>query len=364
MEKILIIEDDKNLRMGISELLSSEGYDTIESCNGTDALKKTEETIPDLVLSDIMMPGMDGLSVLSRFQSNPVTSAIPFIFITAKVEPNDIRKGMNCGADDYITKPFSHMELMESVRTRLNKKKKYEERINELANNISRSLPHELRTPLVSILGFSSLLIDDFNSIEKDEIFKLLNEIKSSGLRLHNTIEKFLLFAEMSYFSQSKENSSKSLNYVTYITETLFNNIIEEKQEKYKRRDDFYLEITECGVKIYKEHFKFLISELIENSLKFSKPGSIVTIKTNLENSRYNVQIVDYGTGMTAEQIRNIAPFMQHNKNLYQQDGNGLGLIIVKKLLEIYQGNFSIESKPGLFTAVSINLPVSLEKVN
>lgn len=122
--RILVIEDQEDVRENISELLELSNYDVEAAGNGKEGVKKALSSPPDLVLCDIMMPEMDGYEVLYLLSKNPETSSLPFIFLTAKAEKADFRKGMNMGADDYITKPFEEMELLGAIERRL---KKYKE---------------------------------------------------------------------------------------------------------------------------------------------------------------------------------------------------------------------------------------------
>jgi CRP-like cAMP-binding protein len=120
-KKILIIEDQLEVRENIEELLELSNYEPITAENGKVGIKKALEVKPDLILCDIMMPEMDGYEVLYLLGKNPNVANIPFIFLTAKSEQTDFRKGMNLGADDYITKPFEEIELLNAVERRLNK---------------------------------------------------------------------------------------------------------------------------------------------------------------------------------------------------------------------------------------------------
>lgn len=124
MKKILIIEDHAEIRENIAELLDLSGYDTIEASNGREGLALAEKEMPDLIICDIMMPVMDGYAVVAKLNAIPATSAIPFIFLTAKAEKEDFRKGMSLGADDYITKPFKEEELLTAVKARLDRTEK------------------------------------------------------------------------------------------------------------------------------------------------------------------------------------------------------------------------------------------------
>ena len=121
MKNILLIEDNAEMRENTAEMLELASYEVKVAKNGKEGVKMALEAPPDLIICDIMMPELDGYGVLYMLAKNPVTSAVPFIFLTAKAEKSDYRKGMNLGADDYLTKPFEEMELLEAVDIRLKK---------------------------------------------------------------------------------------------------------------------------------------------------------------------------------------------------------------------------------------------------
>lgn len=143
-KKVLIIEDNWEIRENTSEILELAGYSTETAENGKKGVQKAKEFAPDIIICDIMMPELDGYGVLNILSRNPDTSAIPFIFLTAKSEPTDIRKGMNLGADDYIVKPFDETDLLEAIEVRIlrSQKLKVTEKntdINELHDFINES---------------------------------------------------------------------------------------------------------------------------------------------------------------------------------------------------------------------------------
>lgn len=121
MKKILIIEDNPDVRDNLAEILSLSNYEALTAENGKAGVEMALTHHPDLILCDVMMPELDGFGVLHILAKKPETARIPFIFLTAKTEKSDIRKGMNLGADDYISKPFDDVELLEAIETRLRK---------------------------------------------------------------------------------------------------------------------------------------------------------------------------------------------------------------------------------------------------
>jgi CheY-like chemotaxis protein len=148
MAKILIIEDEDDIRKLMLFILHKEGYEVLQAINGFRGLQIAQEKQPDLIISDVMMPEMNGYQTLAAIRQDERTRAIPFIFLTSRAEKQDLRQGMNLGADDYLTKPFTRRELLEAIRSRLARQamtaqtynrelQKLEERYNHLVNRVS-----------------------------------------------------------------------------------------------------------------------------------------------------------------------------------------------------------------------------------
>jgi CheY-like chemotaxis protein/CRP-like cAMP-binding protein len=126
MSKIVLIEDNHEMRENIEEMLELADYKVLSAANGKEGVELVKKELPDIIICDIMMPELDGYGVLHYLSKIPETRAIPFIFLTAKTERSDFRKGMNLGADDYISKPFEEMELLEAIESRLKKHERFE----------------------------------------------------------------------------------------------------------------------------------------------------------------------------------------------------------------------------------------------
>lgn len=122
MKKILVIEDEEFIRANILDLLAAEQFTGIGAENGVSGIELAQQHLPDLIICDIMMPGLDGYEVLQTLLQKPVTATIPFIFLTAKADSGEIRRGMGSGADDYLTKPCSSRELLQAITARLEKR--------------------------------------------------------------------------------------------------------------------------------------------------------------------------------------------------------------------------------------------------
>jgi CheY-like chemotaxis protein len=146
MKRILLIEDNHEIRENTAEILELDGYEVITAENGKIGVELASSSKPDLIICDIMMPVLDGYSVLHLLTKNPETENIPFIFLTAKADRQDFRKGMEMGADDYITKPFDDVDLLNAIESRFKKmellEKKYSRNIDGL-NNLVRDVGGE-----------------------------------------------------------------------------------------------------------------------------------------------------------------------------------------------------------------------------
>lgn len=136
-KKILLIEDNKDVRENTAEILVLAQYSVITAKNGKEGVELAQKEKPDLIICDIMMPVLDGYGVLHLLSKNEDTSGIPFIFLTARAERSDLRKGMEMGADDYLTKPFDDVELLNSIESRLKKKELLEKKFTKNIEGIS-----------------------------------------------------------------------------------------------------------------------------------------------------------------------------------------------------------------------------------
>jgi CheY-like chemotaxis protein len=353
MKKILLVEDDHTLRENISIILSEE-YSVVDVEDGSKAIEILNEVSDfDLILSDIMMPKVDGYKLYDHVKDSNLLSEIPFVFLTAKADHKAIRKGMELGADDYIPKPFSIDELLIGVKTRISKTEKSKKKIEDLKNSISLYIPHELRTPLVSILGNSDFISSYFDDLSKNEIIDMTNSIYKSGLRLKRIILKFLKYSDLTV--QKTNNFKESKNDSLFFSNRHnCKSVLESCYECLDRFEDISFNFKDCEIRISQEDFEGILIELVSNACKFSEKGSPIVVVGDIINDEYIVSITDSGKGISKENINTIGLFTQFDRDYYQQGGNGIGLAIVKLFCEKYDIDFSIESEVDKFTTVTL----------
>ncbi len=356
MNKILVIEDDLTVREGIVDLLTEEGFDVYQAENGRHGVETAKKILPDLIISDILMPELDGYAVFDELQKNTLTANIPFMFLSARTSNDDIRTGMNLGVDDYLTKPYKADDLINAVSARLSRKRFFDRKLEELQTSIAKSLPHELRTPLVSVIGFSQLILDNSDKLEYNELLDMVRRISSAGSNLLKLIQKFILFSELEIHTNDKEYINHFRTETSIPAKELFFTNTMYTADEYNRKHDLKLNLKEAELRMNFEHLKFIINQLVENSCKFSEKNSSISISTEVLDKDYIIVVSDNGVGMTEEQLNEIGILKQFDRETYFQDGVGLGLAITKKLVQLYNGEFNISSSKDCGTTVRITL--------
>ena len=366
MKKILIIEDEDMVREGIAELLAAEDYIVYTAENGNKGVLLAQQHIPDLIICDINMPVLNGYQTLELLQEDISTAAIPFIFLTGKSAMDDLRDGMDLGADDYLTKPFKANELFKAVDIRLKKKdifeKQYEKKYDDLKIRISSVLPQELRRPLNAILTSSQLLVENRETMTDKEINEIQENLHQSASRLDTMISNYLLYVELELISLDSKRKQILRKYSEFDStglgaETIVNNL----EEKYQRFGDVSNRIDNYLIFMVKDHFLKMLEEVIDNAFKYSEPGSNIEIYSGLLAGKYIITIKDSGRGMTEEQFSEIQAFYHFDRNVQEQQGSGLGLAIVQRLAELYGIEIKISSELNKYTEISFIFPEELK---
>lgn len=338
MEQILVVEDDTVVRENLRDLLESEGFEVLSAENGDEGFKIAFEKLPDLILSDIRMPIVSGFDMLKKLQDNITTSDIPFIFLTAKVEHDEIRKGMTLGADDYLLKPYKRNDLLSAIDARLKKKRKIRENVELFKFSVVKRVQHELRTPLISILGLSELMLENIGSLTHEELSEIANKILDSGSRLLRRVEKLLVYVDLLLDESSPETRSKINENEYQVDQDFLAARLSETAAIFNRTDDLAVAFENKLLVITDLHFEFILKELLENSIKYSKQKSAINI-TGRSNGKYFITTVkDAGIGAKSIDAEKIGVFNQFGKEGETKEGLGLGLTIVKKIVELYGG--------------------------
>src|SRR5438876_1071526 len=295
MPKILVIDDDAELREMIQFSLEHAGFEVTQADNGVAGVQQACAQLPDLILCDVRMERMDGYRTLAALRQDTATAPIPVILMTGMADTAGMRHGMELGADDYLSKPFTVPQLLAAVNARLKKhqtvRELAERKLADLRANISLALPHELPTPLNGILGFSDILITDHTRLESDEIVSMAEAIRDSAKRLHRLIENFLIFAQIElvqaeHLHALREGDRKS-------TRKPIERVAQVRAGRAGRAEDLVLELCEASAAITEDYFTKIVDELLENAFKFSTLGSPVQVQSVTGNGNFVLRIAD-----------------------------------------------------------------------
>jgi signal transduction histidine kinase len=363
---ILVVEDDAALRDGMSDTLNSEGYETIQAGDGREGLDVLQRVRPDLIISDIMMPEMDGYSFHRAVASNPQTATIPFIFLTAKSDQADVLKGLRVGVDAYLTKPFDLDRLLAHVQNKLHRFAVIREQamgqLEELQHQIVNMFSHELRTPLTYIMGYTDLLVGSSSSISPDEMEVFVRGLQAGTGRLNKMVDRILTLVHLGTRVYDKEFEEYSVvgadmaDLVAYAAEGC-------QPLADKKGLELRIEIADSLPAV--RQLETLLSQalicLVENAIKFSgSPDHPVIIRAYPARGRIHIDVIDEGIGIAPEdQERIFEPFVQIDRARYEQAGVGIGLAIARGLARVHGGDVVVESKLGEGSKFTMWLPAA-----
>ncbi|MFN8530797.1 MAG: hybrid sensor histidine kinase/response regulator [Anaerolineae bacterium] len=363
MPKILVIEDNTDIQQEVIGWLQFENYEAIGASNGREGLDLAFQHLPDLILSDILMPQMDGYQVLYELRIHPETALIPFIFVTAKSERHELRYAMELGADDYISKPFTVDELLQAVQKRLQRHTGYQHSADQQVlterQRMFRTLPHELQTPLVGVLGIGELLQQNAHTLTAENIREYGELLTMSAQRLYHVTENFLLYTKLETIAQNPSEMTPDAPVKAEEIRSITHNICEQIASNYQRTSDLSCGVESCALRIEQSALRKILFELVDNAFKFSKPGQGVRVQGGVREGSYHLTVSDHGRGITSENRSRLGAFVQFERSVYEQQGLGLGLFIAQRLVENSGGQLTIESTVDEGTTVSVSLPVA-----
>jgi two-component system, sensor histidine kinase and response regulator len=363
MGKVLIIEDEAPLLDELVQMLRFEGFEVFGALDGVAGVQMARDQRPDLIVSDILMPELDGYGVLLALQDDPETRLIPFIFLTGKAEREHQRYGMELGADDYITKPFKRDDLLAAIHTRLDVHhtlhEDYAREIEDLRQSLLLALPHELRTPLTGLVGYSELLMTDCETLDPEQIIHMARMLQLAGQRLKRQIENFLLYAQLDMVQLDQETLAQ-FRVQSVATPGAIIDVTSTHAAAAQNRDaDLVVEALNMPVQISPDGLQKIITELVDNACKFSRAGTPVRVTGSAQNAHYTVTVSDQGRGMSPDQLKRTGPYMQFERRLHEQQGTGLGLALASRLASLSNGTLTIHSTKGAGTQVVVELPLA-----
>jgi signal transduction histidine kinase len=364
--KVLVVEDDIHLLEGIRDILELDGYSVLTAENGSHGIEvlNSQTTPPDLIVSDIMMPKMDGIQFLKEVRKENRWFGIPFIFLTAKGERTDVHRGMRLGVDDYVIKPYDPGDLLVKIESRLERHRSLNQMHNSgmatLKRQILTMLNHEFRTPLTFVVAYSDMLNNPGDQeLSKEEMMTYISGITAGADRLRNLIENFIMLVELETDSARQTYDWRKGPIASV------QGIVKEAQERVKeiqtRNHPVIVEpLPDMPIVMGDvEYLTIALALLLNNACKFSDPGEPITVGISATNKEVTLWVKDKGRGIPkAEQDQIWESFYQIDRAQNEDQGAGAGLAIVKGIAQLHGGRVALESEVGKGSTFKIIMPI------
>jgi DNA-binding response OmpR family regulator len=354
-ELVLVIEDDPGIAHVLETILNLNKINVLVANNGSLGLQYIKEKKPQIILCDIMLPDMEGYDILKIVKEDKEAYKIPFIFLTAFADPSDVRRGMNEGADDYITKPFTADTIINAIQSRLEIYRNIEsKRLSELAitwkSLLSYNFNHEYMAPLNGIIDGANILINNSEELSQEKAKAISAEISTSSYSLIRNIQKIMIYSKLQVPNEFNypEHIIPNLNII------LFDAINKLKMVFMNNPIEFKINANDViNVQGNFEIIKYMFDELIGNAIKFG----VNTIKVSLTKNQSGAILFEVSNKCSKINkfgTKDIKAYKKFHKD--SETGLGIGLYNCKKICEIYEYEFIVQCETNLFYA-SIGIP-------
>jgi two-component system, sensor histidine kinase and response regulator len=349
VSKILVIEDELNVRENIVELLESEDFEVFSAKDGFEGIFLAQEHSPELILCDVTMPELDGYGVLNNLRKNPNIAITPFIFLTAKAASEEIRQGMNLGADDYLTKPFSRQELLTTIKARLSKQKIHDQNTDALLKDIGESLSYSISekifNPLDEILGASEVFRQDANIIEPNDIEKLGAHIQSNTKFLKRAILNIFMYLNMELMFHNSDSLETIKNIYTTRPGDFVYMIAMQLARKYDCSKNLVVSIDNSRLKISTSDWNKIVEESLEFVFSLFKEGSLIDVSTKIVDDIFQYSIRLESDELPYDLLHKTAQNIPRTQAFYESLDPGLGLLIIHFIVKLYDGEFIVSNE-------------------
>ncbi|MGA7162222.1 MAG: response regulator, partial [Bacteroidota bacterium] len=272
--KILIVDDEPDLLEITAAYLEMEGYVPITALNGPAALEILKTTAPDLIISDITMPGMSGFDLFEKIRADASFQNTPFVFLSGHTDLEHIMMGKELGSDDYLMKPFEPEMLISTIKGKLKRSQQLSEsmshQMDQLKNQLFRLISHEMRTPLTSILGAAEILSGGKETLSPEDFTGFLEMLKVGTLRLNRMVEDFLLVVKIESGEVAKEVDFRDSCIAPLEVVNRFALVREEIKKNKALTLNIDVPDESPFLFIHPQHFESIIARLFDNACKFS----------------------------------------------------------------------------------------------
>ena len=365
---VLIVDDQPvNLQL-LGGVLQKKNYRLVFATNGEAALNALQKVNPDLILLDVMMPEMDGYEVCQKIKQDTRTQNIPIIFLTAKIGEEDIVKGFELGAFDYVTKPFNVKELTTRVETQIKLKVANDalaQKVEELAILNARKdrffsiIAHDLKNPFGGTMSLCDYILN--HDLENSEIIKLVNAIRQSSKMGFKLLENLLEWSRSQTGKISHQSDTFRMDKIIDTVFQLYSSSLKKKNIQFVSNitEDIYV-LADINM------VDTILRNLVSNAIKFTPQNGKIVIAASIKNDIVEMSVTDNGIGINQQDIDKL--FKLDSKltrlGLNKERGTGLGLILCKEFVEKNHGQIWVNSEEGKGTTFSFTLKMTTENVS
>jgi signal transduction histidine kinase len=363
---VLVVDDAPDNLTLLTDLLEFSGYDVLIAHGGESALTQAEQEQPDIILLDVMMPGMDGFETCRRLKQNPATRAIPVIFMTALSKSADKVKGFKLGAVDYVTKPVEREEALARIKTHLMLRqqqieieqrrqhdRQYYKMLTQMRDDFLQTATHDLKTPL-TVISLTVGMLRRHGRVDDADGEEMLNNIDQGVDEMRDLIGNLLDLAKL--------ETGNALNIQEVELAGLLRHL----------HSDFALIASEKLITLELEEMPYsviawldparirqAVSNLISNAIKYTPAGGHVEIRLHRDRDTATIQVRDNGPGIPAKDLPYVFDkfYRSQHEDLYANEGSGLGLAIVKSIVEQHKGMVRVDSELGRGSLFTLRLP-------
>ncbi|BAY08204.1 hybrid sensor histidine kinase/response regulator [Calothrix sp. NIES-2098] len=357
---ILVIDDEPDNFDVVETLLDGENYRLCYAPSGQQALDRLKSFQPDVILLDIMMPDLDGMEVCRRIKADPQWQVVPIIVVTALTSKEDLAKCLATGADDFISKPISGVELRARVNSMLRIKQQYDnlQALLKLREDMVNMIVHDLQNPLASILLATEIL--QVPEVKTEKLHRKLDQIAIAVQQLQGLIDNLLLMAKL-------ESDKMILNYTDVdICEICLSALANLEAIANQKQLTLVSELPQTNrtIKVDAAIFRRVLDNLLSNAIKFSPSNSQIILRAEyLDSGNIKVQVADFGPGVPVELRQRIFEKYEIGALIQEVSQIGLGLAFCKMAIEAHQGTITVEDNQPQGSIFTVFLKNSYEKV-
>ncbi len=355
---VLIVDDNFTNSNILSELLKSYGYQTCIAESGPEALMQAKTEQPDLILLDIMMPGMDGFETSQRLKAEPGTRYIPIIFMTALSNPDHLAEGFRHGAVDYIRKPYSREEVVARVSTHILMQREQQRlsQVNASKDQLFSVISHDLKRPFSTLLGFSDLLLKNFDVYDDDKKVQYIRKIYQTSENTFRLLDNLLNWTKLQFNDLHCKPESVDLTHAIVENIAFIKNCANTKE----------IQIThtvpaQAQVWVDPNMLSVILLNLLSNAVKFTEPKGRIQVSVTQGFDEVCIQVSDSGQGIEPENMKKLFDPTTYYSTMGTalEKGSGIGLSLCKEFAEKNNGRLSATSTPGAGSCFCLHLPAT-----